>query len=329
MNRLVFSTSTIPQQKRFSAYCDELFKWSCGLDLKPADQSIFQAELEIYRAGAIDIMCHTIGAIETSRTPELVKDGDDAFLVMLMLKGHADQMQLGQHAHLNPGDAIVCDAAYPGSFSMPADSRLATVKIPRMMLSALFPQASRLSGARLNRDPAAIRLLCAYLAGSFDIDLGNSLPAARLHQDHIINLVALALGTGSEAHDAVEQRGAQTVRRAALIREIATSTADPAFDASRAAGRLGITARYVHRLLEPTGKTFSEHLLDRRLASAVELLRDTPSFRKIADIALEVGFRDLSYFNRTFRRKYGGTPTDVRRSLLQLPHRRDRGTSDT
>jgi AraC-like DNA-binding protein len=34
--------------------------------------------------------------------------------------------------------------------------------------------------------------------------------------------------------------------------------------------------------------------------------------RKIADISFEVGFKDLSYFNRTFRRKYGATPSDMR-----------------
>jgi AraC-like DNA-binding protein len=29
-------------------------------------------------------------------------------------------------------------------------------------------------------------------------------------------------------------------------------------------------------------------------------------------VAYEAGFGDLSYFNRTFRRRYGATPSDVR-----------------
>jgi AraC-like DNA-binding protein len=79
------------------------------------------------------------------------------------------------------------------------------------------------------------------------------------------------------------------------------------------AARLGITVRYVHHLLEPTGRSFSEHLLDKRLARVVELLREAGQrHRKIADIAFKVGFKDLSYFNRMFRRKYGGTPSDMR-----------------
>ena len=34
--------------------------------------------------------------------------------------------------------------------------------------------------------------------------------------------------------------------------------------------------------------------------------------RSISAIAFEAGFGDLSYFNRTFRRRYGATPSDVR-----------------
>ena len=33
---------------------------------------------------------------------------------------------------------------------------------------------------------------------------------------------------------------------------------------------------------------------------------------KIAGIALDAGFGDLSYFNQAFRRRYGAAPSDVR-----------------
>jgi AraC-like DNA-binding protein len=69
----------------------------------------------------------------------------------------------------------------------------------------------------------------------------------------------------------------------------------------------------VHLLLEDTGKSFTRHVLERRLDNATALLRD-PQWRdrKITDVAVAVGFSDLSYFNRTFRRHFGVTPSDVR-----------------
>jgi AraC-like DNA-binding protein len=34
--------------------------------------------------------------------------------------------------------------------------------------------------------------------------------------------------------------------------------------------------------------------------------------QRIATIAFQTGFNDLSYFNRAFRRRYGKSPSDVR-----------------
>ena len=35
--------------------------------------------------------------------------------------------------------------------------------------------------------------------------------------------------------------------------------------------------------------------------------------RTISDIAHRSGFNDISYFNRTFRRVYGASPSDIRK----------------
>jgi AraC-like DNA-binding protein len=39
--------------------------------------------------------------------------------------------------------------------------------------------------------------------------------------------------------------------------------------------------------------------------------------RSIGSIAFDVGFGDLSYFNRTFRGRYGATPGEIRKSALK------------
>jgi AraC-like DNA-binding protein len=318
MHRISFSTDDVPELKRFAAYRDELARWSCGLELSAKDQSLFHAKLELRRAGAVEIMTNTMSAIDTARTPQLVRDGDEALLVMLLLDGRAVQRQLGEQHELNAGDTVICDSAYPGEFNLVSDSKLLSLKIPRSKVDALLPHVSRFAGARLEQDPIARRLLSSYLTGTLDVDLNGSMPAAQLHQNHIVDLVALALGTQGEARALVEQRSAQAIRRAAVMREIETSMADPALDAAMVAARLGITVRYVHHLLETTGRTFSEHLLDKRLMRTVELLHDVRQWpRRIADIAFDAGFKDLSYFNRVFRRKYGSTPTDVRQAAIR------------
>jgi AraC-like DNA-binding protein len=39
--------------------------------------------------------------------------------------------------------------------------------------------------------------------------------------------------------------------------------------------------------------------------------------KQVSAVAYDVGFGDLSYFNRCFRRLYGATPMDVRAGVLK------------
>jgi AraC-like DNA-binding protein len=110
-----------------------------------------------------------------------------------------------------------------------------------------------------------------------------------------------------------DEPGLRAARRAAILREIERRSADPDLSALTIARQFGITPRYVHLLLAETGRSFTHHVLERRLEGAAALLRDPRSRkRKIANIAAEAGFTDLSYFNRAFRRHYGATPSDIR-----------------
>lgn len=110
----------------------------------------------------------------------------------------------------------------------------------------------------------------------------------------------------------------RAVRRAAILAEIETYLHDPKLAPQAIAARLGITSRYLRKLLEETGKSFSEHLLEKRLERAASLLRD-PQRRgaRIADVAYACGFSDLSYFNRVFRRRFGLTPSAIRAAVLR------------
>jgi AraC-like DNA-binding protein len=54
-------------------------------------------------------------------------------------------------------------------------------------------------------------------------------------------------------------------RCAAILRIIESRSGDPNLSAITVAKTLSITPRYVHLLLEETGKSFTHHVLERRL----------------------------------------------------------------
>jgi AraC-like DNA-binding protein len=73
--------------------------------------------------------------------------------------------------------------------------------------------------------------------------------------------------------------------------------------------------RYVHKLFAGTGRSVGEHVNDRRIAACTRDLLDNPRNRKVAEIAFAAGFRDISHFNRLFKRINGAAPREFRRAM--------------
>ena len=59
------------------------------------------------------------------------------------------------------------------------------------------------------------------------------------------------------------------------------------------------------------GTSFINYLKDYRLTMAARLLQSSDS--SVLNIAAEVGFDNLSYFNRAFKEKFGVTPLKYRK----------------
>jgi AraC-like DNA-binding protein len=79
------------------------------------------------------------------------------------------------------------------------------------------------------------------------------------------------------------------------------------------AARHRMSPRQVQRLFGREGGTFSEFVLNARLAHAHRLLTDPlHAGEKIATIAFAAGFGDVSYFYRAFRHRYDLLPSDLR-----------------
>lgn len=68
---------------------------------------------------------------------------------------------------------------------------------------------------------------------------------------------------------------------------------------------------YLSRLIrQTTGKNYTQLVQEKRLSQAAWLLRNTD--RRVDEIALSVGYENLSYFHRLFDARFGQTPKKYR-----------------
>ncbi|XID96011.1 response regulator [Paenibacillaceae bacterium WGS1546] len=77
------------------------------------------------------------------------------------------------------------------------------------------------------------------------------------------------------------------------------------------AERLYVNPSYLSRLFKKeTGESFSGYVLARRMEKAKELLLGDA---KVYDAAAAIGYRDLSYFAKAFRKYWGVAPSDLKK----------------
>jgi len=109
------------------------------------------------------------------------------------------------------------------------------------------------------------------------------------------------------------QRGYSEARLRLIQTEVLDRLHDSNLTIASIARPIGLSPKQVQRLFERSGMTFTEFVLEQRLLSARRLL-SSPNGRhgKIGAVAYSVGFGDLSYFNRTFRGRFGVTPSEWR-----------------
>jgi AraC-like DNA-binding protein len=194
-----------------------------------------------------------------------------------------------------------------GVFSVahPEPVRFLGLRIPSAALAPLTPGLDDRLMNPISRDTPALGLLTAYPAAAVE---QPALEPRELVVRHVHELVAAILGAPETGG------GIRAARLRAIQADILASLDDPELGVSSIAARHRVTPRYVHKLFELCGATFYEFVLERRLERVRRLLDDPGSdARSISALAFSAGFGDLSYFNRTFRRRFGATPSEIRR----------------
>jgi AraC-like DNA-binding protein len=129
--------------------------------------------------------------------------------------------------------------------------------------------------------------------------------------------MVLVLGGRRDASEVAKERGFAAARLEAIKADILARLGDGNLTLSDLTRRHRASTRSIQMLFERDGTTFSEFLLEQRLMRAARLLRD-PLHRlsKISELAYLAGFNDVSYFHRTFRRRFGMTPSDSKAHQL-------------
>jgi AraC-like DNA-binding protein len=311
------STAAFPQARRLAMW-REIYGRNIGnFDIEPIGETPFHAEVTFHPLPGVGIAAGSRSAAHYRVTRELAGRGKDVIVVSMLRKGMATVAQFGKEETIGVGSACVLTTTDPSTSTLHSRGSFITLALSRTLLSAIVPEFSSVLGRPIRADNEALRLLSRYLDVLSASDGLTSPEIAGSIATHITDLAALALGARGDRADAARQRSANDVRLLAIRSEIALMLGRPSLSAAAVAASQGISMRHLRRLFEQDGTSFSAFVLAQRLAKARDMLTDRRYDRlSITEIAYEAGFSDLSYFNRSFRRAHGATPSDIRRESM-------------
>jgi AraC-like DNA-binding protein len=255
-------------------------------------------------------------AVRFGRTRQHLADGVVDLILNVKLSGGVVWFGRGREVNLHPGEAVLRSCAEPivgRPMISRARERYFTLTLPR---AALAPLVTNIDDAVLRLIPAgtgALKLLANYVAILGDDEALATQELRRLVVTQIYDLVALAIGATRDAAAIAQGRGVRAARLRAIKADIAERLAQDDLTVAAVASRQRVSESYVRKLFEGEGSSFSEWVLGERLIRAHRMLTD-PRFadRSITSVAFDAGFGDVSYFNRSFRRRFGTTPSEIR-----------------
>jgi AraC-like DNA-binding protein len=315
--RFKFTTEILPPEERFEAFRDNLARRLFQLDIVSRGAAPYLGVIDLTMAGQVAFGQVYGSAAEFVRTGKIARQCEEGVWLLLNRRGRLRVSQGDIVSELAPGDGVVFDSVRIHEGHCLVESDTWVIKVPEDAIRSQRPKDAANKTMILPGAAPLTRLLHTALEAHHRLDEIGHPEAELLLGQYLADLVALAMGPSRDGAHVAQGRGLMAARLQAVLDDIGRNFSHPGLSAADVAGRLGVSGRYVHLLLEETGFSFSEHVLERRLTSAYDLLIDParPAAR-IGDIAFECGFSDVSHFNRSFRQRFGCTPSDARRMIL-------------
>lgn len=311
----VWDTQYLPPSKAFGAFrdglCSAFMPWS--IDTKP--ERDFEGRIESVTLERGSIGRVRMSPVVAARTKSnLAGSSADCVYGNFILSGELNIEQRGLSNVAKQGDVILYDSSAPTTLRERHDLHYEDVPfmIPKTAFSAVKDVEMVFGNVVLPRD-ALIRPLSSCLTFLAENMLSLSKAELTALFDACVTLLPMAVGYP----DSRDGEKGEITESNYILREILDyvnrqiSSAD--LSPQTAADSLGISVRYVHKLFAAKGTTFGSYVASKRLEHIrKDLISPSCRNQPISILAYRWGFNDLSTFNRSFKQRYGVTPSQFR-----------------
>ncbi|WP_091387600.1 helix-turn-helix domain-containing protein [Microbulbifer marinus] len=308
-----FSSSAYSPEDREAAFA-EVYSPICGVEIQGVgrDGTVEAAGLEMPQVAVAQLQ---ISPHQSRRTYSHIADGDDSLMLVMPTSGNATfSFRDKQPETFAPGQVYLAPLEDPFEAGCSDFLNVTSISLPgKIFERRLADPDSVIAKKSTPTDSASLTLLLRYVADLVDAREKISAQAASVASLHIQDLAALVLQVDAETEHAARNRGLKEARFRAVRHYIYENLKNPELNVDRVAAHLHISPQYVRKMFYDAGMSFCDYLIGLRLDWVYRQLL-IPAFPResVSALAYKVGFNNLAWFNRAFKRRFNLTPSEVR-----------------
>ncbi|WP_346891680.1 acetamidase/formamidase family protein [uncultured Roseibium sp.] len=235
-------------------------------------------------------------------------------LLLLVLNDAAVIETADAEISIPAGSLVALPPAGPWQLSCPNGVRMVALSVAEDFFNGRRTGFGGLAEPRVFAPAGLGAVICRTLEAAAE-EMDHLPPGDWDAVEHSLAELYLTVLTQTGGHagsDAPGLAAAALLHR--ITRTIEHRLADPELTAARVARLEGISERYLQKLFEGTGESFSLYLRERRLQSARATLMSPADVRvPVAEVAYDCGFNDAANFNRLFKERFGLSPGAFRK----------------
>ncbi len=314
--KVALDTRQAPADDRLSFWQDEFSKLYVQHQLHVGDPATFSARAETGSSSGYDVSVTQMSqaTLERSHYHARTDEAGRCFLCMV-LNGDVSFVQDDVVTIPQPGQIFLIRTSGPYKLVCNTPVQLLQYKVACEDLRSRLGNVKRYAGVTTTKeDPigdvasAMMRKVAASLDFSGDVSELRTLEAT-------FELATTALRRSADAAGA-NLSSCQEIVLARLEHAIARQIGNPELDAAALAREVGISIRYANKVLAERGTSLMRYVKDTRLERCARMLEDPSQRRRsITEIAMSLGFNDMSHFSRAFRERFDVSPRDYRMRL--------------
>ncbi len=306
----VLRTADVTAAERIGFWTDALGQVCGGLQTDGYGAETLDGRIKLTQVGALKLC--DIAASRHRVT--MSRDGTDdirksTVKVVYQLVGTSVYQQDGKEFHVHPGDCILYDVSRPHAVINAEASHHLVVAMPKELALindiAFGDDPTLISACHKGLGGLAIDFVRSVIKETSFVDSGSEADLT----ETVLRLIRLPLAHSGRYRYVPAAQGGLNRQIKALVHQ---NLRDPDLDVDRLAAAIGYSKRLLHQSFSHEGMTITQYLWASRLeACRRDLAQAGRRAQTVTEIALSWGFNSSSHFSRSFKARFGCTPSSV------------------